>query len=142
MKSTILCGVELVVLIGLLTVFGYGQSSPAASGVGGRAGTVTAVLENTSDKAVLIWTSDSRPQTLADVGKFRVVPGSKKKMVVNVGSNGQVKFTASAGPPPDKSSILGPILGNCIWRQEPNAPTKMPYVVFNGSGLTCGTTGR
>jgi hypothetical protein len=107
MKNLFVCTIEAFLLIGLLAIVGSGQSAPDASAVNARAGTVTALLENTTDKSVLFWTSDNRPQTLADVGKFRVAPGTKRKMVVNVSASGQVKFTVSSGPPPDKSSILG-----------------------------------
>ncbi|MBX7054060.1 MAG: hypothetical protein K1X36_03815 [Pyrinomonadaceae bacterium] len=137
MRKVMIGTIEVIIVIGMLAVLGFGQSAPAA-----RAATVTAILDNTSDRSVLIWTSDSRPQTLADVAKFRVNPGSKKRMVVNLGANGQVKFTASAGPPPDKSSVVGRILGSCVWQREPNAPPRTPYIVFNGSGLTCGSTGQ
>lgn len=142
MKNTIIFSIKAMFLVGVLAIVGSGQSTTQISSVHARAGTVSALLENTSNKSVLIWTSDNLPRTLADIGKFRVAPGSKRKLVVTVPSNGQIKFTASAGPPPDKSDILGATLGICIWRQEPNAPTKVPYVVFNGSALSCGTTTR
>ena len=142
MKNLFVCTIKAFLLIGLLAIVGSGQSAPDASAVNARAGTVTALLENTSDKSVLFWTSDNRPQTLADVGKFRVAPGTKRKMVVNVSASGLIKFTVSSGPPPDKSSILGTTLGSCTWRQDPRAPTRLPYIVFNGSSLTCGYTGN
>ena len=128
----------LILFIVLLTVTNFGQSEavPISSS---NAGTVNAVIENTSNRSVLIWAAGFAPKTLADTGKFRVVPGSKKGLSVIVPQNGQVKFNASAGPGADRSDFIGPIVGTCTWRQEPNATTKVPYVVYNGSGLTCGS---
>ncbi len=136
--NRILIILEMTLFIGLFTMTNYGQSAavPISSK---NAGTVNAVIENTSNRSVLIWAAGYAPKTLADTGKFRAAPGSKKGLVVNVPSNGQVKFNASAGPGTDKSDFIGPIVGTCTWRQEPNAPTKVPYVVYNGSGLTCGS---
>ena len=127
----------VILFIVFFTITNYGQSTagPISSN---NAGTVNAVIENTSNRNVLIWAAGYAPKTLADTGKIRVVPGSKKGLAVNVPANGQVKFNASAGPSADKTDITGPIVGTCTWRQEPNAPTKVPYVVYNGSGLTCG----
>ena len=143
MKNTIIGIITVIVLAGTFVVTRRGQSMPAASAEASRrAATVTALLENTTDKSVLIWTSDLKPQTLADTAKFRVAPGTKRKMVVNVSASGLIKFTVSSGPPPDKSSILGTTLGSCTWRQDPRAPTRLPYIVFNGSSLTCGYTGN
>lgn len=142
MKNTIIGIVTVIVLVGTFVISGRGQSMPAASAESNRAATVTALLENASDKSVLIWTSDLRPQTLADTAKFRVAPGTKRKMVVTLSGTGTIKFTVSSGPPPDKSSILGTTLGSCTWRQDPRAPTRLPYIVFNGSSLTCGYTGN
>lgn len=137
MMNRILIILEVTLFIGLFTMTNYGQSAAVLIS-SKNAGTVNAVIENTSNRSVLIWAAGYAPKTLADTGKFRVVPGSKKGLAVIVPPNGQVKFNASAGPSADKTDITGPIVGTCTWRQEPNAPTKVPYVVYNGSGLTCG----
>lgn len=138
MRHPIVRTFKLTLIIGLC--FGAIYSQSTSTSTPARYATVNAVLENTSNKSVLIWATGNAPKTLADTSKFRVAPGTKKGLVVTVPANGQVKFTASAGPTPDKSDILGATLGTCIWRQESNTPNKVPYVVYNGSGLTCGTT--
>lgn len=134
-----LLGVILFIVLFAVTNFGQSEAIPISSI---NAGTVNAVIENTSNRSVLIWAAGYAPKTLADTGKFRVAPGSKKVLAVIVPPNGQVKFNASAGPGTDRSDFIGPIVGTCTWRQEPNATTKVPYVVYNGGGLTCGSVTR
>ena len=129
-------------LFGTLASVMYGQSATETLTADARAGTVFAVVENTSNRNVLIFAESFGPKSLLDVAKFHVGPHMKSSLKVTVPANGRVKFVASAGSAGDKNDFIGQIIGTCTWRQEPNATTKVPYVLYNGVALTCGNTTR